>query len=497
MNENKIVLIVDDDDNMREAMKETVSRMGITVETAENGRIGYAKATEKTYDLIISDMRMPEIDGLSMYEMLKATGIKTPVCFVTAHGSVTGAVEALKIGAYDYILKPFSPEVIEELVRRTFALSEVPGVVGLGDKEDAKSGTIYNSPYMTHIFSLAKDVAGSLATVLITGESGTGKEVLARFIHENSGRGAGPFVAVNCAAIPENLLESELFGYEKGAFTGAAGRKLGKFEAADGGTILLDEVGEIPIHLQAKLLRVLQEKEVERLGGLKPLKINTRILATTNRDLKIMSEEGSFREDLYYRLNVISIELPPLRKRKEDIKDLSEFFVKKYSGINSKPIKPVSNEAMASLQSYDWPGNVRELEHTIERAVVLSKTEKIASRDLFLHGITVEEFKLSGVVSQETESVTSVMKDISQQESSNKNDVQHSASNEGMERLTAQVTVGMTIAGMEQELILKTLRETDGNRTKAAEILGITVRTLRNKLNEYKASGVDVEEYLK
>lgn len=503
MNENKIVLIVDDDDNMREAMKETVSRMGIAVETAENGKIGYSKATEKTYDLIISDMRMPEIDGLSMFEMLKATGIKTPVCFVTAYGSVTGAVEALKIGAYDYILKPFSPEVIEELIRRTFALSEVPGVTGLGGKEEVKSGTIYNSPYMTHVFSLAKDVAGSLATVLITGESGTGKEVLARFIHENSGRGVGPFVAVNCAAIPENLLESELFGYEKGAFTGASGRKLGKFEAADGGTILLDEVGEIPIHLQAKLLRVLQEKEVERLGGLKPLKINTRILATTNRDLKVMAEEGSFREDLYYRLNVISIELPPLRKRKEDIKDLAEFFVKKYSGINSKPLKPVSEEAMASLQSYDWPGNVRELEHTIERAVVLSKTEKLSSRDLFLHGITVEEFKRSAD-SSVFDKDRGLSGNITTKESVEKNMTDKGAAQtadftlkDGVEKNSAQVTVGMTIAGMEQELILKTLRETDGNRTKAAEILGITVRTLRNKLNEYKDGGVDVEEYLK
>ena len=316
---DKNILIVDDDDNMREAMKETVLRLGVSVDTAENGRIGFEKATKKVYDLIISDMRMPEIDGLSMFEMLKATGIKTPVCFVTAYGSVTGAVEALKIGAYDYILKPFSPEVIEELIRRTFELagsqSSAAGNVPLED--NSKKGTVYKSAYMEHIFSLAKDVAESEATVLITGESGTGKEVLARFIHENSGHAKGPFVAVNCAAIPENLIESELFGYEKGAFTGAVNKKIGKFEAADGGTILLDEIGEIPLHLQAKLLRVLQEREVERLGALKPSKINTRVLATTNRNLKVMSEEGSFREDLYYRLNVISMELPPLRDRKE------------------------------------------------------------------------------------------------------------------------------------------------------------------------------------
>lgn len=480
---SKSILIVDDDDNMREAMKETVSRLGINVETAENGRIGYDKATAKTYDLIISDMRMPEIDGLSMFEMLKATGIKTPVCFVTAYGSVTGAVEALKIGAYDYILKPFSPEVIEELIRRTFELSNNEAVKSEAVKDTGKSGTVYKSAYMEHIFSLAKDVAGSEATVLITGESGTGKEVLARFIHENSNHSKGPFVAVNCAAIPENLIESELFGYEKGAFTGAVNKKIGKFESADNGTILLDEIGEIPIHLQAKLLRVLQEKEVERLGALKPSKINTRVLATTNRDLKAMSAEGTFREDLYYRLNVISMELPPLRERKEDVADLSSFFIKKYSEINKKPVKNLSSEALTALQNYDWPGNVRELEHTIERAVVLSKGSEISASDLFLHGITIAGFK-----DHEKPKVSNEKIEIN-----NTNENEKVIQNEeGMSG-----AVGRTIADVEQELILKTLQDVAGNRTKAAEILGITVRTLRNKLNEYRDMGIDVEEYLK
>lgn len=490
---NKNILIVDDDDNMREAMKETVSRLGINVETAENGRRGYEKATSKTYDLIISDMRMPEIDGLSMFEMLKATGIKTPVCFVTAYGSVTGAVEALKIGAYDYILKPFSPEVIEELIRRTFELSNAQGVNVVKDDKvsgavEESKGTVYKSAYMEHIFSLAKDVAGSEATVLITGESGTGKEVLARFIHENSLHNKGPFVAVNCAAIPENLIESELFGYEKGAFTGAVNKKIGKFEAADNGTILLDEIGEIPIHLQAKLLRVLQEKEIERLGGLKPLKINTRVLATTNRDLKTMSAEGSFREDLYYRLNVISMELPPLRDRKEDIIDLSSFFIKKYSEINKKPVKKLSSEALKALQGYEWPGNVRELEHTIERAVVLSKGSEISASDLFLHGITIAGFKKSDNESSVSDIVTANEKETLD----TVEDKKTGAVEEGMSG-----AVGRTIADVEQELILKTLQDVAGNRTKAAEILGITVRTLRNKLNEYRDMGIDVEDYLK
>ena len=478
---NKNILIVDDDDNMREAMKETVLRLNINVDTAENGRKGFEMATKKVYDLIISDMRMPEIDGLSMFEMLKATGIKTPVCFVTAYGSVTGAVEALKIGAYDYILKPFSPEVIEELIRRTFELSDAAAGEKVQQEQDHnQKGTVYKSAYMEHVFSLAKDVAESEATVLITGESGTGKEVLARFIHENSGHAKGPFVAVNCAAIPENLIESELFGYEKGAFTGAVNKKLGKFETADGGTILLDEIGEIPIHLQAKLLRVLQEKEVERLGALKPSKINTRVLATTNRNLKEMSQEGTFREDLYYRLNVISMELPPLRDRKEDVADLSSFFIKKYSEINKKAVKPLSDDALKALQSYDWPGNVRELEHTIERAVVLSKTNEITSKDLFLHGITIAGFKSK----PETENIVE-----------EKEEVKKTADTSSDESMGG--TVGRTIADVEQELILKTLQDVAGNRTKAAEILGITVRTLRNKLNEYRDMGIEVEEYLK
>lgn len=464
---NKSILIVDDDDNMREAMLETVSRMGVQADIAENGRKGYEKATAKTYDLIISDMRMPEIDGLSMFEMLKATGIKTPVCFVTAYGSVTGAVEALKIGAYDYILKPFSPEVIEQLIHRTFELANVADIsTPSKGEEKKKDGAIFKSDYMQRVFSIARDVSSSEATVLITGESGTGKEVLARYIHKESDRNKGPFVAVNCAAIPENLLESELFGYEKGAFTGAINKKIGKFEAADNGTILLDEIGEIPLHLQAKLLRVLQEKEVERLGALKPYKINTRILATTNRNLKEMSEAGTFREDLFYRLNVISIELPPLRKRKEDIEELASFFIKKYSEINKRDEKKLSIKALETMQNYDWPGNVRELEHTIERAVVLAKHAEIMPQDLFLHGISILSY-------EDDKAATADLKEEKRQEVK---PTDHSKQ---------EADTPKTLAGMEQELIMKTLEETGGNKTKAAEILGITVRTLRNKLHEY------------
>ncbi len=257
-------------------------------------RRGSKRLRKKAFDLIISDMRMPNVDGMTMMHKLQDAGVTTPLCFVTAFGTVNNAVDALKLGAYDYILKPFAPEVIEELVRRVLEIEETAPTI-----KRKKNTAIFRSAFMAQLFSLARDVAASEATVLITGESGTGKEVFARFIHDNSNRGTGPFVAVNCAALPENLMESELFGYEKGAFTGAAGRKLGKFELADGGTILLDELGEIPIHLQAKLLRVLQEKEVERLGGTKAVKINVRILATTNKELKKEVDAGNFREDLF------------------------------------------------------------------------------------------------------------------------------------------------------------------------------------------------------
>lgn len=499
MSVDKKILIVDDDDNMREAMRETIERMKIAhVDMAVNGRDGYDKATSNVYDLIISDMRMPDIDGLTMFEMLKVTGIDTPVCFVTAFGTISGAVEALKIGAYDYILKPFAPEVLEELIRRTFQLKSL----GKLKKENMeKRGTIYRSAYMAHVFSLAKEVARSEATVLITGESGTGKEVLARFIHDESHRAStGPFVAVNCAAIPDNLLESELFGYEKGAFTGAANRKLGKFELASGGTLLLDEIGEIPLHLQPKLLRVLQEKEIERLGGEKSQRIDTRILATTNRDLKVMSEEGTFREDLYYRLNVISIELPRLKDRKEDLSDLIEFFIEKYSAINHKPIKRMSDDAMMAIMEYDWPGNVRELEHTVERAVVLSRGEKIERADLFLHGITVESFRNreNTAVSEEVcavEDKSCRTSDIGKAGSSSASaSINDNIDKRGDKSSIITVSAGTTIADMERELILSTLKQVDNNRTKAAEILGITVRTLRNKLNEYKEAGINIDD---
>ncbi|MCX8084457.1 MAG: sigma-54 dependent transcriptional regulator [Calditerrivibrio sp.] len=468
---NKKVLIVDDDDNMRSAVQTTLERMGIEVYTAENGKEGLDMATSQSFDLIISDMRMPIMDGETMFKMLKNASVETKVCFITAYGTVESAVKLIKEGAFDYILKPFAPEVLEELVKRAFELESHPQLI-----EDKK--TIFRSPYMTQIFSIAKDVAESEATVLITGESGTGKEVLARFIHEHSKR-KGDFVAINCAAIPESLIESELFGYERGAFTGAVNRKEGKFELAEGGTLLLDEIGEIPINLQAKLLRVLQEKEIERLGGTKKQKVDVRIIATTNRNLREEVKNGNFREDLFYRLNVINIEIPPLRERKEDIEPLTLFFIDKYCSINKKPLKKLSKDALELLLNYDWPGNVRELEHTIERAVILSKDHFITPLNLFLHGISISSYN-------EYLANRSKLKPDETVESRPPEEPKQPIS----------ISAGMTIADMERELILNTLKETKGNRTKAAEILGITVRTLRNKLHEYREQGINVDDFL-
>lgn len=475
MLKDKSILIVEDDDNMRSALTETVKRMGISVDTASDGGEGFDKVMKKRYDLIISDIRMPKIDGLKMYEMIKAAGINTPVCFITAFGTVENAVRALKDGAFDFIIKPFPLEAIEEMIRRVFEISK-----NIVKPDVNKPKFIFKNKYMEELFNIAKEIAPTEATVLITGESGTGKEVIARFIHENSNR-KGEYVAINCAAIPESLIESELFGYEKGAFTGAVNRKPGKFELADGGTLLLDEIGEVPLNLQAKLLRVLQEKEIERLGGTVKQKVNVRIIATTNRDLKDEVKKGTFREDLFYRLNVINIELPPLRKRKEDILSIANFFVRKYAEINHKPVKEFSKETESALLSYSWPGNVRELEHTIERAVILSKDKVITPKDLFLHGITYDNRYL------ETEK-----EDFSFDEDENIN----SNEEKEVESSPLNITTGMTISKMEQELILKTLKEVNGNRTKAAEMLGITVRTLRNKLQEYKSKGVDLSDIL-
>lgn len=426
----KNVLAVDDDPQMRNALKEALERLGFNALVAKDGEEALNIVQRDDFSLIVSDMMMPKMDGLSFLRQIRKMGLFVPVLIITGFGTIESAVEAMKLGASDYIMKPFSFDSLKKAIDNL-----IPKVC---DDKDL----IYASDEMKKIINLATGLAQSDITVLIYGESGTGKEVLARYIHKNSKRSDKPFVAVNCAAIPENLLESELFGYEKGAFTGAVERRIGKFEKAQNGTILLDEIGEMALPLQAKLLRVLQEKEFDRVGGKEPVKIDVRVIATTNRDLKKECENGNFREDLYYRLNVFPIKLPPLRERKEDIEVLSEHFLHKYNSKINKNIIGIEKEAMIKLKNHYWKGNVRELENVIQRAVFMCQKNYIGIEDLFFE----EERECLSV---NVSSYKGSLKDV------------------------------------EKELIFKTLAETKGNKTKAADILGITVRTLRNKLKEY------------
>ncbi len=439
--EDSSILVVDDEESMRVALAEALSRGGHRVDCVASGHDALAKMNTTTFKLVITDVRMPKMDGLEVLQEVKKLSPLTPVIVITAYGAVQNAVDAMRRGAEDYILKPFSLEDLEAAVKR--ALRNGSGGNG-STKEDQKVRAIVTkNPQMLKCINLAKSVASSRATVLIQGESGTGKELFARYIHQHSECGDKPFVAVNCAAIPENLLESELFGYEKGAFTGAASKRLGKFELAQGSTLLLDEVGEMGIKLQAKLLRVLQEFEIDRVGGKEPISIDVRVIATTNVDLQQAVVDGKFREDLFYRLNVIPLKIPPLRKRTEDIPLLVEHFVEKHSLRCKKPVPRIAPEVIAVLQENEWRGNVRELENVIERTIILHQGDTLLPQHLVI------------------------------EEESGRDDC-------------GLVGGGKTMKEMEKALILQTLEELEGNRTHAAKALGISIRTLRNKLSEYK-----------
>jgi DNA-binding NtrC family response regulator len=437
------ILVIDDEQSMRLALSEALSRSGHLVDCVPNGYDALKKVQAASFKLVITDVRMPKMDGLEVLHEIKKVSPQTPVIMITAYGTINNAVEAMKRGAADYVLKPFSFEELDAVVKRALVngrQKEVP------DRSNQKQREIVTKdPQMLKLINLSKSIALSKSTVLIQGESGTGKELLARYIHQHSEQKERLFVAVNCAAIPENLLESELFGYEKGAFTGAVSRRLGKFELANESTILLDEVGEMGSQLQAKLLRVLQEFEIDRVGGKEPIPINVRVIATTNVDLKQAVEERKFREDLYYRLNVIPLKIPPLRERKIDIPMLAEHFVEKHSVICKKSAPRVFPEVLTALQNYEWRGNVRELENVLERTVILHGGE-----DLLPEHLVLEE------MSEDREEKGSLAKE------------------------------GSSVKEMEKKLILKTLDELEGNRTHAAKALGISIRTLRNKLSEYK-----------
>ncbi len=455
------ILVIDDEPLMREFIEEALSRSGYKIVAVSNGKDGISLIKKQPFDLIITDLKMEPIDGIEVLKKAQQISPETPVIIITAYATIDTAISTLKSGAVDYLIKPFSAEAIEIAVKRAlervhikaenkFLRSELQSYIGPAEM-------IGSSKAMEELRKNILKVANSRSTVLIRGETGVGKELVARAIHYSSPRRNKPFIKVNCAALSSGILESELFGHEKGAFTGAYERKLGRFELANGGSLLLDEISEIHIDLQPKLLRALQEREIERVGGTETIPIDTRIIATTNRNLEEAIEKGSFREDLFFRLNVITIHVPPLRERKEDIPELVEYFIKKFSRENGRNIEGVSKDAMEALLEYNWPGNIRELQNIIERAVVLAENKRILEiSDLgFLGNITL------------------------------KHSFSHSFS------------PGITLQEAEKRLILQTLEYCKGNKTKTAQILGISVRTLRNKLQEYKKASLrDKEKHL-
>ncbi len=461
MSELGRILVADDDAQMQIAITATLERTGYQVTVVGDGKAALDRIEAESFDLVITDQRMPIMGGQELLSAIQKKDIGLPVVMITAHGTINQAVEAMQLGAADFITKPFAAEDLTRVVERVLS-PEHRQFRKQGKKVSKGRPIVTNDPLMIRILEVAEAVAKSDATVLIQGESGTGKELIARFIHTASPRAQQNFVAVNCAALPENLLESELFGHEKGAFTGAQARKIGKFELAHGGTILLDEISEMDLLLQAKLLRVLQEREVDRVGGRDPVSVDVRVLATTNRNLEEMAQQGKFRADLYYRLNVIPITLPPLRARPSDIKLLVEHFMRNSLGEGAPQL---TSAVLSALETHSWPGNIRELQNAVERAAILSRGSAPKESD-FMLGV-----KGSALASSiEREVVTSSALpgvDVTTDSSS----------------LT--IKSGTTVQEMEKALILETLRACDDNRTQAAKLLGISIRTLRNKLHEY------------
>ncbi|MBC3420358.1 sigma 54-interacting transcriptional regulator [Pseudomonas sp. RW3S2] len=451
------VLLVEDDRVLRQALGDTLEIGGFDYRAVGSAEEALDAVAEDAYGLVVSDVNMPGMDGHQLLARLRRHHPQLPVLLMTAHAAVERAVEAMRQGAADYLVKPFEPKALLSLVERHAA----------GRLDAEEEGPVASEPASRQLLELAARVARSDSTVLISGESGTGKEVLARYIHQQSGRAAQPFVAINCAAIPDNMLEATLFGHEKGAFTGAVAAQAGKFEQAEGGTLLLDEISEMPLGLQAKLLRVLQEREVERVGGRKPITLDIRVLATTNRDLAGEVAAGRFREDLYYRLSVFPLAWPPLRERSADILPLAERLLAKHVGkMKHAPVR-LSAEARACLQAHAWPGNVRELDNALQRALILQQGGVIEAAD----------FCLAGAIP-----LSPVSDDITEPSS-----LESSSESSGL---------GDDMRRHEFQMIIDTLRAERGRRKEAAERLGISPRTLRYKLAQMRDAGMDVEASL-
>ncbi len=458
MNPIERVLIVDDEPLSREFLCEAIGSRGHDVVSASNGADAIALFQESTFDLVISDMRMPRADGMEVLSAVRKQSPQTPVILITAFGDVTSAVEAMRGGASDFLLKPFSCDqidfVLDRLQDRMRLERENRFLRESHIREEMDSGIIGQSEPMRRLVDVSRKAARSNATVLVTGESGTGKELVSRLIHDQSPRADRPFVRVNCAALPEGLLESELFGHERGAFTGAVKRREGRFELADGGTLMLDEIGEMPMSLQPKLLRVLEQEEFQRVGGTRTMHVNVRVIGTTNRDLREEIRAGRFREDLYFRLQVMPIEVPPLRRRRDDVPLLAQHFLSKFRQESGSRVRAISPAALRTLQSYRWPGNVRELRNVIHRAIVMDECEVLRPEHLMM---PMDGPSASGG------------------------------------RWVEEV-VGLRLEDISRDVILATLRHVDGNRTAAAGLLGVTDRTIRNKLRAWREQGLKEEE---
>ena len=444
--QNKKILIIEDDATLRDAISDTLLNVGYQVTAMPDAKAALTHLQNNAVDLIISDVQMPGINGDELLRTVRQSNFELPIILMTAYGTIEHAVAAMQNGANEYLVKPFAAEALLTTVARY-----------LDNATDSIDTAVVSDPVSQQLYNLAAKVAGSHVSVLINGESGVGKEVLARFIHQNSSRNQQPFIAINCAAIPENMLEAVLFGYEKGAFTGAHQRTIGKFELAQNGTLLLDEISEMDLGLQAKLLRVLQEQEVERLGGRKPIALDVRVLATTNRNLRDEVAAGTFREDLFYRLNVFPLTIAPLRERRQDIIPIAEALLSKHhrrlaSGTGVLPV--LSDVAKQKLFDHQWPGNIREMENVIQRALVVSQSATITEQDLFL------ELEIQTAVADNHLAVSPILS----------NDLKLH----------------------EQELILQALNKGNGSRKYAAETLGISPRTLRYKLSKMREQGIQV-----
>jgi two-component system, NtrC family, response regulator AtoC len=485
--ERKQILVVDDELNLRRVLSAQLTRDGYDVHTASDGEEALALLREHHIDLVLTDLRMPKIDGMDLLRAALREEPSRPVVMMTAHGTVETAVEALKSGAFDYVTKPFDQEEVRIIVRKALRTRDlasadastdartVPHGASSPEIEGARFGIIGESGPIVDVYNILEKVANTPTTVLVTGESGTGKELVARALHENSSRRDKPFIKVNCAAIPKNLMEAELFGYERGAFTGAVGSKPGRFELASGGTLFLDEIGELPSDMQVKLLRVLQESEFERVGGIKTMKVDVRLVAATNRDLKKEISTGGFRDDLYYRLNVVPIALPSLRDRKSDIPRLVEHFLHKFNARLNKSLSGVEEDAMDRLLAYHWPGNIRELENVLERAVLFADGARISVADL------ADEVRGHASLTPPPARIQDADAELARGQGGD-------SETDGLkERVKA------AMSRLERDLIDRALDQTQGNVTHAARLLKISRKGLQLKMKELGLRERDVD----